>query len=149
MTWTRNADLLSGAILVVLGVATAIYTVMSYKLGTFSRMGPGMFPLMVGVLIAGLGLLVLVPALWRPTAMPIIRLREFCSVIAGILAFAALIEPVGFVPAIVVLTFIAALAEHPYRAGRTLMVAVGLSIVAFLLFRVGLSLPIPALRWAF
>jgi hypothetical protein len=149
LTWTRNADLLSGLILVALGLATAVYTVASYKLGTFSRMGPGMFPLIVGVVIAGLGLLVLVPAIWRPTQMPRIRWREFCSVIAGILAFAALIEPVGFVPAIVVLTFIAALAESPYRLRRTLLLAMALSVVAFLLFRVGLSLPIAAFRWAF
>jgi hypothetical protein len=149
LTWTRNADLLSGLILVVLGVATAVYTVVSYKLGTFSRMGPGMFPLIVGVVIAGLGLLVLVPAIWRPAALPKIHWREFSTVTAGILAFAALIESAGFVPAIIVLTFISALAEHPYRLRRTVVLSIGLSVAAFLLFRVGLSLPIAAFRWAF
>src|SRR5690606_21958634 len=102
----NNADLAGGFILLVLGVATTAYTLAYYHLGTLSRMGPGMFPLILGVLIAGLGLLILLTAIWRPVPIPQIRWRETTAIIVAILAFAALIEPAGFVPAVVALNVI-------------------------------------------
>ena len=49
----------SGAILIVLGLALA-WKSLDYRIGVLARLGPGFFPLMLGVVLAVLGLLILV-----------------------------------------------------------------------------------------
>ena len=142
--WT---DVIGGTLLILFGVWFAWYAQEEYSLGTLRRMGPGFFPTVLGVLVAAMGLLLLVPALFRRGDMPRPAYRPLVTILVAGLAFAFLVEPLGMVPATVALVAIAAVAEAKVHVWRTVILAVALSIMAVTVFSWGLGIPVPAFRW--
>jgi hypothetical protein len=140
-------DLASGAALVVAGVLIASYASATMELGTVSRMGPGMFPAALGVILATLGALIFVPALFTAGTPPDIDWRTMAAVSVSMLAFALLIRPFGLVPAIVALVAIASLADGKLGLKGIALVSGGLSLASWLIFSVGLELQLPAFAW--
>jgi hypothetical protein len=142
-------DLIGGAILVVLGIACAVYAHHHYPLGSVSRMGPGMFPVAVGYLLAGLGVLIALPAWIRRGTLPIPELRPLLLVLGAVVSFALTIEWIGMVPAIFVLTALAVLADNKLGVIGTIVLASALSGGAWLIFAVGLGIPLYPFIWPF
>jgi hypothetical protein len=142
--WT---DLIGGIALLAFGLWFTWHAQTEYDMGSMRRMGPGFFPFVLGVLVAGFGVLLLVPALFRRGEMPVPAIRPLVTIIAGGLAFAWLIEPFGLVPATVALVGIVAFAETRVRLLRTGILAIALAAMAVAVFSEGLGIPIPAFRW--
>lgn len=142
-------DLIGGALLVLTGLAVTTYSVASYPLGTFARLGPGMFPACLGGILAFLGLLLSIQSLRRKGASPDIRVFSPIFVLGGIAGFALLVVPFGLIPAIIAVTVISSLAELRLRPGSLLALCLGLSLLAPLVFKVLLGLPIPLIAWPF
>ena len=66
-------------------------------MGTAARMGPGFFPTLLGGLLAVLGLMLSVPALLRDgEPFPKLHLRPMLMILASIVVFALLLQPLGF-----------------------------------------------------
>ena len=55
-------DFFSGLMFLLVGIAFA-WGAGSYSIGTGARMGPGYFPMVLGVLLAGLGLIITITSL--------------------------------------------------------------------------------------
>ncbi len=143
--WT---DIIGGVALLAFGLWFAFYAQAEYDMGSLRRMGPGFFPAVLGVLVAALGVLALVPALFREGEWPVPAIRSLLTIIAGGLVFAWLIEPLGLVPATCALVFIVVFAETRVRLLRTAILAVALSALAVAVFSEGLGIPVPAFRWS-
>lgn len=142
-------NIIGGGLLFLFGAGYALYALSHCQLGTLRRMGAGMFPFGLGILLAGLSLLIIVPALFRrgmPTEIP---LRAPLFVLAAIAGFALLIRPVGMVPAVCALTLISTRVEANAPWLRSLILCVALNLVAWLVFVLALSLPVAVLRWPF
>jgi hypothetical protein len=140
-------DLIGGTLLIALGVFVASYAGHAYEIGVPGRMGPGFFPVGLGVILAGLGLIIMLLAFRRTVHVlqpPRLSLRALVAVPAAIAAFALLVGTAGLVPATIAVTFIAACAERSIRLRRTLLLAVSLSGLVWLIFTVGLQLNLPA-----
>lgn len=142
-------DLIGGAILVVLGIAFAVYAHNHYPAGTVVRMGPGMFPVATGYLLAALGVLVALPAWIRRGTLPLPEMRPLLLVLAAVISFALTVEWIGMVPAIFILTGLAVLADNKLGILGTIVLAAGLSAGAWLIFVVGLGIPIHPFVWPF
>lgn len=142
-------DVVGGLLLIAVGVAFLLYSLGHYEVGTVRRMGPGMFPAALGVVMVLLGAMLLVPALLRPGVLPHIRVRTPFFVLAGVAAFAVAIRPLGLIPAILAVTVVSSFAETRVRLLSLLGLCVSLSVMAWLTFSVGLGLPIPVFRWPF
>ena len=140
-------DLIGGAALIVFGAWFTWYGHMELPAGDLRRMGPGFFPMAIGVLVGIFGLLLLLPALFRAGTWPRPELRPLVTILAGGLAFAFLIEPFGMVPATLALIVVVAMAERRIRPLRTAILAVVLAAVAVLVFSEGLGIPVPAFRF--
>jgi hypothetical protein len=136
-------DIAAGGALCAAGVFAGWHAASSYNLGTIGYMGPGMFPAGVGFILAGLGLMILVPALFRTGAPPQVDWRAAAAVLASIAAFAAVARFFGLIPAAVALTILAVLADGRLGVFRTLLLALGLSLLAYLVFILGLGVPLP------
>lgn len=105
----------------VVGVAFA-WGSSNYTIGNGARMGPGYFPLMLGVILSVLGAAVTFKALvvetvdgdkigsfaWRPLTFIILSNLVFGAAIGGLPSIG--LPPLGLIVGIVALTFIAALA---------------------------------------
>lgn len=142
-------DLLGGALLVIGGVAVALHAQEHHALGTFRRMGPGMFPFGAGLIMALLGALIAIPALFRrvrrgPDAIPA---RPFILIMLSIVAFALTMPRLGLAPAITVLVALSSLADRGFKPLNAAAVAVVMSVASYLIFVAGLNLPLPLFRW--
>lgn len=143
-------DAATGLALVVIGLLLREHVAASYDLGTLRRMGPGMVPLGLSMLLSGLGALLALSALLRaPTPLPELQLRPFVFVLAAIAAFALTIRLLGLVPAVVLLVGLATLADRDARLGTFLALSAVLATLAFLIFRLGLGMNLPPFRWPF
>lgn len=139
-------DLISGAVLALGGAAFALYAYAHYAIGTVRNMGPGLFPLALGILLAVLGALIVLGALVRKGEFPKVDLWTPLLVLLSVGAFALTVDRFGLLPAIVVTTVVASLAELRIRIVSTLALCIGLSVFAWLVFGQGLGLSIPLWR---
>lgn len=144
-----NRDIWGGAALLCAGAFVTYHAVTTLSLGTISQMGPGMFPAGLGILLAGLGALTIIAGLAGAGAArgPAFDVRSFLTLFASMLAFAVLVRPFGFVPAVVALTLIVSRADSRLSIVWTLVLAGALALTAFVIFRLLLGMPVAAFAW--
>lgn len=143
-------DMTGGALMMLLGAAVAIYAWISYPVGTIREMGPGMFPIALGTLLFFLGALIFVPAFSRNgPKFAALELRPLAAISLAGLAFALTIERFGIIPAVFVMTTLAALGDTRLKWRGMAILGACLAIGAFLIFKTGLDLPVQAFRWPF
>ncbi len=147
MKYLDKRELIAGLSLVVVGLFVTLYAWTHYQIGQPARMGPGFFPVALGSLLAFLGVIVVLFAL-RPAVHvlvpPTFAVRPLLAVLAAVAIFSLLINRLGLVPATIALTFVAALAERPYKMRRTALLAIALSAIAWLTFTLALQMNLPA-----
>jgi len=143
-------DLIGGGLLVALGLWAGIHSLNNFDIGTMGRMGPGMFPASLGFLLAGVGALIVVPALFRAGEGKItIDWRPMFFIMGGVLMFGLTVTTFGMIPAVIILTIFGVLADTKMGVLGTIVLAVGLSLLAYLIFILGLGIVLPAFRWPF
>ena len=148
-----QTDFFSGVMFAVVGVAFAIGA-STYNVGTGARMGAGYFPLMLGVVLALLGVAILVQALVIDTAdgSPIGRWawKQTGYIIAANLAFGVLLgglpsiglPAMGMIMAIYALTIVSSLAGEHFKLRDVLVLATILAIGSYVAFIWALKLQI-------
>jgi Tripartite tricarboxylate transporter TctB family len=115
-----------------------------YQMGSSVRMGPAYFPVVLGALLAVLGLIVLLASL--ATDGPEIakfHFRPLIFIAISSLAFAYLLKPLGLVLASVILIFICAYGGHEFKWREVAVMSVVLAVFSVIVFVKGLSLPFP------
>jgi hypothetical protein len=142
-------DFWSGLLFIAIG-ALAAYLGRDFVFGTMTRMGPGFLPTVLAWLMMGVGAIILVRSLvLKGEAIQASRFRPQILIVVAILLFAQMIDRVGMVPTVFVVTIVAALAAEEMRWRDTLLLAVGLSAVCTLLFIMVLGLPMRPFAWSF
>ncbi|MCJ7870932.1 tripartite tricarboxylate transporter TctB family protein [Marinovum sp. 2_MG-2023] len=133
-------------IMLVAGLTFAFGAVASLDLGSFRRMGPGAFPLLVGALLAVLAAIGLVQNLRAPMATEKADPIAVLGVVAGVSAFAFLTPLLGVLPATAVAVFATGSAIPGFRWPLRAALAVGVAIGVWLIFVRGLGMPFVAIR---
>ncbi|MFC7705456.1 tripartite tricarboxylate transporter TctB family protein [Plastorhodobacter daqingensis] len=149
MTSMDHREFAGGLFLTLLGAGFAAHAGSNYPIGTITRMGPGMVPTVLGVLLSLFGIIILVGAFFRTPSRAEIRVFVPLVILSAILAFALLIRPLGLMPAVFACTVIATVAELAFRPVFSLLLGVVLSLAAWLIFVVALQLPIALFNWPF
>lgn len=143
----ENRDFLSGLMFIVIGLG-AIFIARDYPIGSALRMGPGYFPVALGGILFLMGLYVMVQGLikkeevkgnWSVRALIVLPL--------AVVIFGLLVERAGFVPALLVLTVIAAAAGGEFKWREVLILAAALTAGSVGLFIYGLGMPYPLFWW--
>lgn len=143
-----TSDMVVGGLMLGLGLYVAVHAQAHMPLGTLQRMGPGMYPFALGVILACLGVVIGALAMAGPRRDPIIvRVRPFILVLTAFVVFAALVRPMGLFPALFVMTLIATRAEGQPGPLGSVILALVIATLAVLLFGVALGLPFPAFVW--
>ena len=144
-------DFFAGLLYMVIGIAFA-WGATTYNIGDGARMGPGYFPLLLGVILAIIGGIVMARALvvetpdgdpigrwaWKPLAFIIAANFLFGILLGGwpLLGIPAM----GLIIAIVVLTFVSALAGNEFKFVEVLILAILLAALSWFAFVWGLNL---------
>jgi len=147
-------DFWSGLMFMAAGIAFA-WGATNYTIGEGARMGPGYFPLMLGILLTLIGLFVTFEALvvetedgekvgtfaWKPLGFIIGANLIFGILLAGLPKLG--IPAMGLIVGIYALTFVAALAGKEFKAKEVAILATVLAIGSYLAFIVLLKLQFP------
>ncbi|HXL49889.1 MAG TPA: tripartite tricarboxylate transporter TctB family protein [Xanthobacteraceae bacterium] len=123
--------------------ATALSAARGYSLGSAGRMGPGYFPLLLASLLGALGA-VLIGRSILIGGEPVARFHVLpLAVIAtAISLFGVLIEPLGLVVSLAVLTVMSAWVGAQFRLAETLALAAALILFCVGVFVYVLGLPL-------
>jgi hypothetical protein len=154
MNIKSQKDFFSGLMFMGVGVAFA-WGASTYTIGNGARMGPGYFPLMLGVLLAVLGSAITFKALvvetidgdkigkfaWKPLFFIITANLVFGACIGGLPSIG--MPPLGLIIGIYLLTFIASHAGEEFNLKAVLILATILAIMSYLAFIVLLKLQFP------
>ena len=147
-------DFAAGLMFTIIGVAFA-WGATTYTVGQGARMGPGYFPLLLGVLLAGLGAFILFESLVVETedGEPIGKwaLRPLGFIIGANLLFGILlaglpkigIPQFGLIVAIFGLTYVSALAGDEFNLKEVTILAIILSVLSYAAFILLLKLQFP------
>jgi hypothetical protein len=109
-------------------------------------MGPGFMPVVLGVLLAvvGLAMLVVVAPGKTPGAKPAgLSVRGLLCILTGIVSFAVLGSYAGLVPASFFAVFIAALGDRDNTLRDALALALAATVTSVVVFAYGLHLQLP------
>ena len=154
MNIKSQKDFFSGLMFMGVGAAFA-WGATTYNVGTGARMGPGYFPLMLGILMVVIGIAITFTALvvetegggkigkwaWKPLFFVIAANVAFGILLAGIPRFN--IPAMGLMVAIYALVFIASMAEAGWKFKTTFILATVLAIGSYLAFVMALKLQFP------
>lgn len=142
----RNAldDVLAGLVFVLFGLGFS-FGALSYDIGSPVRMGPGFFPLGLGILLTGLGLLVIVKGYIAGEGGKVgdIPWRATFLIAVSIVLFGLTVRGAGLVPSLFASTLLAGLAPRGSGIVVPIVIAAGLTVVSVLIFVVGLQLRLP------
>jgi len=146
MTNPRNKDFFSGILVAIIGLFF-FFGAFDYHLGTLQRMGSGMFPLGLGAILTALGL-TLAATSYRlgPVRGEEISWRALLAVGASIAAFALAFKYSGLLPAVAATIAVAALGDPAVRPRDAALMVLLYVSMAYLIFILGLGLPMPAFR---
>jgi hypothetical protein len=147
-------DFFSGLMFTVVGASFA-YGATSYSIGSGGRMGPGYFPLLLGVILAILGGAIMFKALvvetqdgekigkwaWKPLFFIIAANLLFGILLGGLPSMG--IPAMGLIAAIFGVTIVASLAGDTFNLKEVLILSVVLSIGSYLAFIMLLKLQFP------
>ena len=146
-------DFFSGLMFTVVGVGFA-WGATTYSVGSGARMGPGYFPLMLGVLLALLGILIMFQALVIETAdgekIGKWAWKQVVFILGANLAFGVLlgglpslgVPAMGMIIAIYALTIISSLAGEHFKLRDVLVLATILAVGSYIAFIWALKLQI-------
>lgn len=154
MNIKSQKDFFSGLMFMGVGGAFA-WGATTYNVGEGARMGPGYFPLMLGILLAIIGAAITFTALvvetegggkigkwaWKPLFFIILANVVFGILLAGLPSIK--LPAMGMIVAIYALTFIASMAEAGWKFKTTFILATVLAIGSYLAFVVALKLQFP------
>ena len=137
-------DLGSGIIFGIIGIV-GLYFGKDLTYGTAARMGPGYFPMWLSSLILGMGVILCCRSLViKGPRIETMQIRPIFFVLAGILVFAYLIEHIGLAISLFLMTMIAVQSRSDTKKLEVVMLAVGLSIGAVIVFVYVLGQAMPA-----
>jgi hypothetical protein len=154
MKLASQRDFLSGLLFAIVGLAFAMGAT-SHEVGAASRMGPGYFPLMLGVILALLGSAIIVKSFTAggPDGDPVgaIAWRPLACVLGANLAFGALLvglpsvglPAMGLIVAIYALVIISGLGGENFKFRESMLLATILAVGSYLAFVLALKLQFP------
>lgn len=147
-------DFFSGLMFTLVGGGFA-WGATSYTIGTGARMGPGYFPLLLGIFLAVLGAFITFYSLvehtedgepigkfaWKPIVYILGANVVFGILLAGLPKFG--VQPMGLIAAIYALVIIASKAGDTFSLKESLILSTILSVGSYLAFIMLLKLQMP------
>jgi hypothetical protein len=136
-------DVWGGLILIAIGIGAAVWAGLHYDLGTLRRMGPGFFPVTLGSALAVFGLVIALPALWRPGAAIRFDTAPLLYVLAAIVVFGLALPRLGLVLTTLACVLIATLpAPRPGWLWRGVL-TLAVTALTVAVFHLGLRMSVP------
>ncbi|MFL6799637.1 MAG: tripartite tricarboxylate transporter TctB family protein [Xanthobacteraceae bacterium] len=136
-------DFWAGLIFIAIGAAFVLLA-QQYRMGDMHRMGPAMFPTLVGALLGLLGLAIAARSfVLQGEPVPSLHARPLGMSLLGIILFGIALRFLGMVVAIAVLVIVSAYAARDVRPLENLLLAAVMVVFSVAVFVWLLGLPLP------
>lgn len=144
ITPIRNAkDFWAGAIYLAIAL-TAIFIARNYDMGSATRMGPAYFPVLLGGLLALVGVASIVRSFFgQDERIGALAIRGMILVSGATVLFAVLLRGAGLVVSLIALVLVSSYASIKFRWTSAIALAIGLAAFCVLVFVKGLGVPLP------
>lgn len=150
----NSKDFYAGLMFTLVGSAFG-WGALDYQVGSSARMGPGYFPLLLGVMLALLGVVMMLraamaqadtaqaigPWAWKPMVAIIAANLLFGVALGGLPGLK--LPALGLMLGIYLLTFVACLAGERFRFKEAALLATALAALSYLAFVLLLKLQFP------
>ncbi len=140
-------DIIGGFSLVAIGLFAALYA-QRYDLGELQEMGPGYFPVALGILLSVLGSFIAIPAFFREGTAINIEWKSLLWVLISIAVFAIVLTKGGLVLA-TILSVLAASVPSKTSWKTRFILAIILAAITYLVFLFGLGMVLPVWPWSY
>ncbi len=140
--YMNNQNFLKGVFIMAFALLFGL-TSFRYQIGTFSRGGPGLFPLMASVALFVIGLIVVIYSRFIDPVPMSHSVKNISIIMLSLIGCAVISALINMIAGIVFLVFCSSLAATSYSTVRNLKISLGLIIVAFgFKYLLGLNLPL-------
>ncbi len=140
----KPRDFWSGVMFVAVGALFAGVAV-TYKIGTAARMGPGYFPLVLGVILIGLGVAIVAFSLKGENGEAVDKFHwgPLFWVLGSICLFGVMLKLTGVLAAGLALVIGSSVGSGEFKWKEVVLLGLALTIFCAAVFVGGLKLPIP------
>ncbi|WP_197520349.1 tripartite tricarboxylate transporter TctB family protein [Paraburkholderia tropica] len=104
----------------------------TYRLGDLAQAGPGLFPLIVSLIVGAIGVGMLLSSRFKQGQAVNFRFKSIGIVLGSVIGFALLTEWLGAFIGVAFLVFFSALAGEKYDWKRNLKITLGLMLITYL-----------------
>ena len=145
-----HKDYYGGGLMLLIGLG-AVMQGLTYRVGSLSKMGPGFFPVALGVLLAITGAIIAATAhrgvtVDKEADRPPEWRGWFC-ITGSIIAFIVLGRYGGLIPATFAIVFISALGDRQNTVKKAFFLSVAMVAICVLVFWWALHMQFPLFRW--
>ena len=139
----KNGDLTAAAGLFAIG-SLAVIGSRFMPAGRLDDMGPGFFPVILGVILCAASAAIAVKSLAKPSAGNEIKLihRDSWSIVGGTIAMAFLFKPLGAIPVIGIYVFFLLKLLTRLGWGKCVLFSAASALVTYLFFDLLLGIPL-------
>jgi hypothetical protein len=138
----NRKDLAAGALFVAIGLYFALGAWFGLRIGHTLSMGPGYFPLWLGIILTGFGAVIAFNALRsEPAGLGRVSWRGVILVTASVVFFGATARGLGLGPALFISIVMASLSTDRTTWRGAVVISAALTVFCVLVFIVALRLP--------
>lgn len=141
-------DILGGLLMIGIGVFAVVHA-QRYELGELQRMGPGFFPVMLGAILAILGVFILIPAFFRQGTSIKVEWQSLIWVIIGIVIFGLLLDTLGLVITSAAMVIATSMPGIDMTWKARLILAAVVAAITYFIFSFALGMVIPVWPWSY
>jgi hypothetical protein len=141
-----NKDFWAGMMFFLTG-AGAIFVARQYQFGSTLSMGPGYFPVVLGVILVAFGVIVMLRGLRKNEKIQgDWSIRALIVLPFSLVLFGILMDLAGFVPALIALVFVSAASGKEFKFKEVLLLTLFLGVLSVAMFIWGLGLSYPLIN---
>ena len=133
-------DILAGALVSLFGLFFALVG-SSYSFGTAARMGPGYMPVVLGWVLFALGVLIIIPALFRQGESIQVHWDSLLASTASLVVFAFTLNVLGVFLSTIIAVLIASMPKR-MNFGVRGIIAIAIAVITSLIFIAGLDMSV-------
>lgn len=124
------------------------YAMANYHIGTLTNMGPGFFPVSLGILLAVIGALICAYAWFANDQSGNFKLRTMILVTASAMVFGAALNTLGLVAATMLAVAISSLADRETTWRSRCFLTLATAAIVWLIFIFGFGMALSVWPWS-
>ena len=147
MVIRHEKDFWSGVMFIVFGGFFAAFA-QNYEMGSAQRMGPAFFPTILGALLVVLGIIILLKGLGHSEDDHKVEKFHFgplAWVLGSVILFGITLRWTGILVSMFLLVMVSSMGSHEMKWKEVIALSIGMAILTYLVFIVGLKMTIPVL----